>query len=94
MRALALAVLLVASARAGTVHAGAMSSFEGGREWARGGFKGDGAPYLKGSLAGAAYEAGQATGRPEAAWEFLNLVIAGKDALEPEAAWAKVVGSK
>lgn len=81
----------VRAGRAGTVHAGVMSSFEGGREWARKGFQEDGSPYLKGSLAGAAYEAGQATGRPEAVWEFLNLVIAGKGALEPADAWARVV---
>ncbi|MBI5247795.1 MAG: hypothetical protein HY923_11510 [Elusimicrobia bacterium] len=81
----------VRAGQAGTVHAGVMSSFEGGRAWARKGFQDDGSPYLKGSLAGAAYEAGQATGRPEAVWEFLNLVIAGKGALEPADAWARVV---
>ena len=79
---------------AGTLHPGVMGSFEGGRQWARTGFKGDGSPYLKGSLAGAAYEAAQVTGRPGASWEFLNLVIAGKGALEPQDAWAKVVGAK
>lgn len=84
----------VRAGRAGTVHAGIMSSFEGGREWAREGFKNETAPYMKGVLAGAAYEAAQATGRPEAAWEFLNLVIAEKGALEPAAAWARVVGAK
>ncbi len=80
--------------KAGTVHIGVMGSFEGGREWARTGFKAETTPYLKGGLAGAAYEAAQVTGRPEAAWEFLNLVIAGEGALEPAAAWARVVGSK
>ncbi|MBI2385193.1 MAG: hypothetical protein HYV14_04180 [Elusimicrobia bacterium] len=84
----------VRAGRAGTVHAGNLSAFDGGREWARGGFRGDTTPYMKGSLAGAAYEAGVATGRPEAAWEFLNLVIAGKGALEPAAAWARVTGGR
>ena len=84
----------VRAGRAGTVHAGIMSSFDGGRVWAREGFKNETAPYMKGVLAGAAYEAAQAAGRPEAAWEFLNLVIAGKGALEPAAAWARVVGAK
>ncbi|MBI2787469.1 MAG: hypothetical protein HYX59_02190 [Elusimicrobia bacterium] len=84
----------VRAGRAGTVHAGIMSSFDGGRAWARGGFGGEGAPYLKGTLAGAAYEAAAVTGRPEAAWEFLNLVIAGKGALEPAAAWARVTGAR
>jgi hypothetical protein len=84
----------VRAGRAGTVHAGIMSSFEGGREWAREGFKNETAPYMKGVLAGAAYEAAQVTGRPEAAWEFLNLVVAGLGALEPAAAWARVVGAK
>lgn len=79
---------------AGTVHPGMLGSFESGREWARAGFKNETMPYSKGALGGAAYEAGQAAGRPEAAWEFLNLVIAGKGALEPAAAWARVVGSK
>lgn len=82
----------VRGGRAGTVHAGNMSSFDGGREWAREGFRNETTAYMKGSLAGAAYEAGVAAGRPEAAWEFLNLVVAGKGALEPAAAWAKVVG--
>jgi hypothetical protein len=85
----------VRAGRAGTVHAGNLASFEGGRETARAGFKNEStAFYSKGALAGAAYEAGQAAGRPEAAWQFLNLVIAGKGALEPSAAWARVVGSK
>ncbi len=84
----------VRAGRAGTVHAGIMSSFDGGREWAREGFRNETAPYMKGVLAGAAYEAAQVTGRPEAAWEFLNLVIAGKGALEPAAAWARVTGAK
>ncbi|MEQ1920246.1 MAG: hypothetical protein ABL955_13715, partial [Elusimicrobiota bacterium] len=84
----------VRDGRAGTVHAGIMSSFDGGREWAREGFKNETAPYMKGVLAGAAYEAAEVTGRPEAAWEFLNLVIAGQGALEPAAAWARVVGAK
>jgi len=84
----------VRGGRAGTVHAGIMSSFDGGREWAREGFRHETTAYMKGSLAGAAYEAGVAAGRPEAAWEFLNLVIAGKGALEPAAAWARVVGAR
>lgn len=84
----------VRDGRAGTVHAGNFSSFESGREWARKGFGEETMPYSKGVLAGAAYEAGVVTGRPEAAWEFLNLVIAGKGALEPAAAWARVVGAK
>ncbi len=84
----------VRAGRAGTVHPGILSSFEGGREWARAGFKNESTPYSKGALAGAAYEAAAVTGRPEAAWEFLNLVIAGKGALEPADAWKRVVGSK
>lgn len=84
----------VRAGRAGTVHAGIMSSFDGGREWAREGFRHETTAYMKGSLAGAAYEAGIAAGRPEAAWEFLNLVIAGKGALEPAAAWARVLGAR
>jgi len=84
----------VRAGRAGTVHAGVLSSFESGREWARAGFTNDTLPYSKGALAGAAYEAGVVTGRPEAAWEFLNLVIAGKGALEPAAAWARVTDAK
>lgn len=84
----------VREGRAGTVHPGNFISFENGREWARGGFKAETMPYSKGVLAGAAYEAGVAAGRPEAAWEYLNLVVAGKGALEPRDAWAKVVGSK
>lgn len=84
----------VRAGRAATVHAGVMGSFDGGREWAREGFTNQSAPYMKGSLAGAAYEAAQVTGRPEASWEFLNLVIAEKGALEPAAAWARVVGDK
>jgi len=84
----------VRAGRAGTVHPGVLSSFDGGREWARAGFKNDTTAYSKGALAGAAYEAGVAAGRPEAAWEFLNLVIAGKGALEPGAAWARAVGAK
>ena len=71
-----------------------MGAFDGGRVWAGEGFKNGTALYMKGVLAGAVYEAGQAAGRPEAAWEFLNLVIAGKGALEPAAAWARVVGAK
>jgi len=84
----------VRAGRAGTVHAGTLSSFDSGREWARTGFKNETMPYSKGALAGAAYEAGLAAERPEAAWAFLNLVIAGKGALEPAAAWARVVGAK
>ncbi len=84
----------VRAGRAGTVHAGMLSAFDGGREWARKEVKSESAFYSKGALAGAAYEAAQATGRPEASWEFLNLVIAGKGALEPADAWARVVGSK
>lgn len=84
----------VRAGRAGTVHPGIMSSFDGGRVWTREGFKNETAPYMKGVLAGAAYEAAQVTGRPEAAWEFLNLVIAGAGALEPAAAWTRVVGAK
>jgi hypothetical protein len=84
----------VRTGRAGTVHPGVLGSFDGGREWARGGFRNDNTPYSKGALAGAAYEAAQVTGRPEAAWEFLNLVIAGKGALEPADAWARAAGSK
>ena len=79
---------------AGTVHPGVLSSFDGGRAWARSGFKEETVAYSKGSLAGAAYEAAQMTGRPAASWDFLNLVIAGKGALEPAAAWARVTGSK
>jgi len=84
----------VKAGRAATVHQGIISSFDGGRAWARSGFTNESAPYGKGALAGAAYEAGAATGRPEAAWEFLNLVIACKGALEPKDAWARVAGSK
>jgi hypothetical protein len=85
----------VVKGRAATVHPGVLGSFDGGRETARAGFKNEAtAFYSRGALAGAAYEAGLAAGRPEAAWEFLNLVIAGKGALEPSAAWARVVGSK
>lgn len=88
----------VRAGEAATVHPGVLSSFDGGREWARRGLSGDGSPYSKGALAGAAYEAAQVTGRPEAAWEFLNLVIAGEKAphpaLEPAEAWARVVGAK
>lgn len=84
----------VRAGRAGTVHPGVLSSFDSGRGWARAGFAEETMPYSKGVLAGAAFEAGQAAGRPEAAWEFLTLVIAGKDALEPAAAWARVVGAR
>ncbi len=84
----------VRAGRAGTVHPGVLSSFDGGREWARAGFKNETVPYSRGALAGAAYEAGAAAGRPSAAWEFLNLVIAGKGALEPAAAWARATGSR
>lgn len=84
----------VRAGRAGTVHPGVLSSFQSGREWARSGFAEASMPYSKGALAGAAYEAGLAAGRPEAAWEFLNLVIAGKGALEPAAAWARATGGK
>lgn len=84
----------VRAGRAGTVHAGVLSSFDSGREWARAGFGNETMPYSKGVLAGAAYEAGLAAGRPEAAWEFLNLVIAGKGALPPAAAWARATGGR
>ncbi|UPT75641.1 MAG: hypothetical protein M0D55_08200 [Elusimicrobiota bacterium] len=88
----------VAAGGAATVHAGNWSSFEGGRQWARAGLGEETTPYSKGALAGAAYEAGVAAGRPEAAWEFLRLVIAGdrnpQPALSPAAAWAKVVGPR
>lgn len=70
-----------------------LAAFERGREWARGGMKDPTALMFPGVLGGAAYEVGRIAGRPRAAWEFLGLVIAENGALEPRAAYERVIGS-
>jgi len=77
----------------GFIAQGNLDSFEKGRVWARGDMADATALMYRGVLGGAAYEVGVRTGRPAAAWEFLNLVIAEKDALSPRAAFEKVSGS-
>jgi hypothetical protein len=81
------------SGRIGFIAEGNLRAFESGREWARGGMADATALMYRGVLGGAAYEVGVMTGRPEAAWEFLNLVIAEKGGLPPREAFAKVSGS-
>ena len=73
---------------------GNLSSFEKGRAWARGDMADATALMYRGVLGGAAYEVGARLGRPEAAWEFLNLVISEKEPLTPREAFEKVSGSK
>ena len=78
--------------RVGFIAEGNLQSFEHGREWARGDMKDETQLYFRGVLGGAAYEVGRIAGRPEAAWEFLNLVIAEKGGLKPREAFERVTG--
>lgn len=71
---------------------GNLGSFESGRAWARGPMTDETALMYRGVLGGVAYEVGQIAGRPEAAWEFLNLVIAEKGALKARDAFERVTG--
>jgi hypothetical protein len=82
----------MAEGRVGFIAEGNLRSFEWGRDWARGDMKDESLLYHRGVLGGAAYEVGRIAGRPEAAWEFLNLVIAEKGGLSPRAAFARVTG--
>ena len=74
------------------IHKGNLQSFESGRVWARGDMKDVSQLYFRGVLGGVAYEVGRIAGRPEAAWEFLNLVIAEKGGLAPRDAFERVTG--
>ncbi len=78
----------------GFIAEGNLGAFEGGREWARGDMKDVSQLYFRGVLGGVAYEVGLIAGRPEAAWEFLNLVIAEKGGLAPREAFERVTGLK
>jgi len=80
--------------RVGFIAEGNIQNFESGRQWARGDMKDTSALYYRGLLGGIAYEVGRIAGRPEAAWEFLNLVIAEKGALSPRDAFERVTGLK
>lgn len=65
----------VEAGRTGTIHANNLGHFATGREavmkdWYEAGL------YVRGALGGAAYQVGLEAGRPEAAWEFLRLVVA------------------
>jgi hypothetical protein len=78
--------------RVGFIAEGNVQNFESGRAWARGDMKDESQLYFRGVLGGAAYEVGRIAGRPEAAWEFLNLVIAEKGGLQPREAFERVTG--
>jgi hypothetical protein len=80
--------------RVGFIAEGNLQSFESGRKWARGDMMDESQLYFRGVLGGAAYEVGLIAGRPEAAWEFLNLVIAEKGGLAPREAFERVTGLK
>lgn len=80
--------------RVGFIAEGNIQSLESGREWARGDMKDVTQLYFRGVLGGAAYEVGRIAGRPEAAWEFLNLVVAEKGGLAPREAFERVTGLK
>ncbi|HXT00395.1 MAG TPA: hypothetical protein VN915_06950 [Elusimicrobiota bacterium] len=80
--------------RVGFIAESNLRSFEHGREWARGDMKDATILYYRGVLGGAAYEVGRIAGRPEAAWEFLNLVVAEKGGLSPREAFERVTGLK
>ncbi|MFI5346288.1 MAG: hypothetical protein ACHQ51_07935, partial [Elusimicrobiota bacterium] len=77
--------------KVGFIGEGNRTSFEKGRVWARGDMADETALMYRGVLGGAAYEVGVFAGRPEAAWEFLNLVIAEKGGLKPREALARVL---
>ncbi|MDE2491609.1 MAG: hypothetical protein KGM24_12250, partial [Elusimicrobia bacterium] len=93
LRAIELAGLpAVEAGRVPTVHEGNLSNFRAGREWARSGGKSDPfVVYRRGGLAGMAYEAGVLAGRPEAAWEFLGMVVSEKNGRTPAEALAAVL---
>ncbi len=78
--------------RVGFIHRGALDAFESGRRWAQGDMADATALMYRGILGGAAYQVGVDAGRPEAAWEFLRLVAAERDALSAREAYARVVG--
>ncbi|MFI5350685.1 MAG: hypothetical protein ACHQ2Z_14155 [Elusimicrobiota bacterium] len=80
--------------RVGFIAEGNVQSFESGRKWARGDMKDESQLYFRGTLGGAAYEVGLIAGRPEAAWEFLNLVVAEKGGLKAREAFERVTGKK
>ncbi|MDE2509840.1 MAG: hypothetical protein KGL74_01840 [Elusimicrobia bacterium] len=77
--------------RIGFIAEGTLGAFEDGRRWARGDMADATALMFRGVLGGAAYEVGVQAGRPEAAWEFLNLVIAEKGGMKPREARAFVL---
>ena len=77
--------------RIGFIAEGNRTAFEEGRQWARGDMSNETALMYRGVLGGAAYEVGIIAGRPEAAWEFLNLVIAEKGGLKPREAFERVL---
>jgi hypothetical protein len=80
--------------RVGIIHEGTLKAFDEGRQWAHGEMKETSSLYYRGLLGGVAYEVGVIAGRPEAAWEFLNLVMAEKGALTPREAFERVTGVK
>lgn len=80
--------------KVGFIADGNLDSFENGREWARGDMSDETALVFRGVLGGVAYEVGRIAGRPEAAWEFLNLVIAEKGGMKARDAYERVTGSK
>jgi hypothetical protein len=77
--------------KVGFIAEGTLGAFQNGREWARGDMSDETALMFRGVLGGAAYEVGVMAGRPEAAWEFLNLVIAEKGGLKPSEARERVL---
>jgi hypothetical protein len=80
--------------RVGFIAEGNRGAFESGRQWARGDMSDATALMYRGVLGGVAYEVGRIAGRPEAAWEFLNLVVAEKGGLKPAEAFERVTGLK
>lgn len=80
--------------RVGFIAEGNMQSFQHGRDWARTDMKDVTNLYYRGVLGGAAYEVGRIAGRPEAAWEFLNLVVSEKNPMSPREAFERVTGLK
>lgn len=84
----------IKAGRIGIIHEGTLNAFEDGRRWARGDMSELSTLYYRGTLGGAAYEVGQIAGRPEAAWEFLNLVMAEKNQVTPREAFERVTGRK
>jgi len=80
--------------RIGFIAEGNLRSFEDGRKWARGNMADSTILFHRGVLGGAAYEVGLVAGRPEAAWEFLNLVVSEKRRVAPAEAFEIVTGLK